>query len=250
MVNRKAWFLDQKHLITFKSHPLPQLLHAVKVMLHWSTCNANLQRRFATHVFCTNLQTYYTFESLSKTSNALQHCKYRKKSFATGRYTGMIFRATSYHCKLALQVDQCNITFTLVLFKICAFTSDTVDHRVTQSWAATITFIHSVIKHNELNVLIQSSTFAVLCRSRQSCSEFIHFVYPTPLYAAVLHVSTIACSSAAGHKRPVFMMFGFHRQISEVLWCSGSVCSKTKLWRESPASLFWTATVLLIQQQS
>ena len=24
----------------------------------------------------------------------------------------MIFRATSYHCKLALQVDQCNNTFT------------------------------------------------------------------------------------------------------------------------------------------
>ena len=85
----------------------------LKVMLHWSTCNANLQRRFATHVFCTNLQTCYTFESLSKTSNALQHCKYRKKSFATGRYTRMIFRATSYHCKLALQVDQCNTTFTL-----------------------------------------------------------------------------------------------------------------------------------------
>ena len=81
------------------------------MMLHWSTCNANLQCRFATHVFCTNLQTCYTFESLSKTSNALQHCKYRKKSFATGRYTRMIFRATSYHCKLALQVDQCNITF-------------------------------------------------------------------------------------------------------------------------------------------
>ena len=73
----------------------------------------NLQRRFATHVFCTNLQTCYTFESLSKTSNALQHCKYRKKSFATGRYTRMIFRATSYHCKLALQVDQCNITLRI-----------------------------------------------------------------------------------------------------------------------------------------
>ena len=89
----------------------PELLARVKVVLHWSTCNANLQRRFATHVFCTNLQTCYTFESLSKTSNALQHCKYRTKSFATGRYTRIIFRATSYHCELALQVDQCNITF-------------------------------------------------------------------------------------------------------------------------------------------
>ena len=37
----------------------------------------NLQRRFATHVFRTNLQTCYTFESLSKNSKALQHCKYR-----------------------------------------------------------------------------------------------------------------------------------------------------------------------------
>ena len=84
---------------------------SIKVMLHWSTCNANLQRRFATHVFRTNLQIWYTFESLSKTSNALQHCKYRKESSATGCYTGKIFRATSYHCKLALQVDQCNTTF-------------------------------------------------------------------------------------------------------------------------------------------
>ena len=84
----------------------------LKVMLHWSTCNANLQRRFTTHVFHTNLQTCYTFELLSKTSKALQHCKYRKKSSATGCYTRMIFRATSYRCKLALQVDQCNTTLT------------------------------------------------------------------------------------------------------------------------------------------
>ena len=47
--------------------------------------------------------------------NALKHCKYRQKTFATGRYTRMIFCATSYHCKLALQVDQCNITFSLVI---------------------------------------------------------------------------------------------------------------------------------------
>ena len=88
---------------------------AIKVMLHWSTCNANLQRRFATHVSRTNWQTCYTFESLSKTCNTLQHCKYREKSFATGRYTKMIFRATSYYCKLALQVDQCNTTFSLIV---------------------------------------------------------------------------------------------------------------------------------------
>ena len=75
-----------------------------KVVLHWSTCNANLQRRFATHVSRTNF---------SKTCNTLQHCKYREKSFATGRYTKMIFRATSYHCKLGLQVDQCNTTFSV-----------------------------------------------------------------------------------------------------------------------------------------
>ena len=35
-----------------------------------------------------------------KTYNTLQHCKYRKKSSATGCYTRTIFRATSYHCKL------------------------------------------------------------------------------------------------------------------------------------------------------
>ena len=86
----------------------------LKVTLHWSTCNANLQRRFATHVFRTNLQTCYTFQSLSKISNALQHCKYRKKSSATGCCTRTIFRETSYHCKLALQVDQCNTTFTAI----------------------------------------------------------------------------------------------------------------------------------------
>ena len=86
---------------------LPLLLR-----LHWSTCNANLQRRFATHVFRTNLQTCYTFESLSKTSKALPHCKYRKKIVRYGGYTGMIFRATSCRCKLALQVDQCNTIFS------------------------------------------------------------------------------------------------------------------------------------------
>ena len=39
-------------------------VYIFKVVLHWSTCNANLQRRFATHVSRTNLQTWYTFESL------------------------------------------------------------------------------------------------------------------------------------------------------------------------------------------
>ena len=81
------------------------ILCEVKVVLHWSTCNANLQRRFATHVFRTNLQTCYTFESLSKTFKALQHCKYRKKSSATGCYTRMICFAqhriiASWRCKL------------------------------------------------------------------------------------------------------------------------------------------------------
>ena len=56
-------------------------------------------RRFATHVFRTNLQTCYTFESLSKTCN--------------GVLTRTIFRATSHHCKLALQVDQCNPTLLM-----------------------------------------------------------------------------------------------------------------------------------------
>ena len=101
--NAGDWFIYQK----LTSHQL----NIKRGMLHWSTCNAKQQCRFATHVFCTNLQTCYTLESLPKTSNALQHCKYRKKSFATGRYTRMIFCATSDHCNLALQVDQCNITF-------------------------------------------------------------------------------------------------------------------------------------------
>ena len=85
-------------------------IHVVARATKGDVTVVNLQRRFATHVFRTNLQTCYTFESLSKTSNALQHCKYRKKSSATGCYTRTIFRATSYHCKLALQVDQCNTT--------------------------------------------------------------------------------------------------------------------------------------------
>ena len=129
----------------------------------------DLQRRFATHVFRTNLQICYTwsifvatislqaywerllaleartcgckqlnsgrpcdknrrqhvtltnllqiramllqvFESLSKACNALQHCKYRKKSSATGCYTRTIFRATPNHCKSALQMDQRSTT--------------------------------------------------------------------------------------------------------------------------------------------
>ena len=104
-----SWLHD--HLeISISMGYLETNIPVLKVMLHWSTCNANLQGQFATHVSRTNLQTCYTFESLSKTCNPLQHCKYREKSFATGRYTKMISRATSYHCKLALQVDQCNFT--------------------------------------------------------------------------------------------------------------------------------------------
>ena len=76
----------------------------LKVMLHWSTCNANLQRRFATHVSRTHLQTFYTFESLSKTSNALQHCKYRKKSSEAECNTRTFFAQhriiASWRCKL------------------------------------------------------------------------------------------------------------------------------------------------------
>ena len=40
-----------------------------------------------------------------KTCNALQHCKYRKNSSATGCYSITIFRATSHHCKSALQMQ-------------------------------------------------------------------------------------------------------------------------------------------------
>ena len=45
------------------------------------------------------------FVSLSSTANIA------KKSSATGCYTRTIFRATSSHCKSALQIDQCNATF-------------------------------------------------------------------------------------------------------------------------------------------
>ena len=96
---------EKKRSSQFVAKFIQSHLNALEVVLHWSTCSANLQRRFATHVSRMNLQTCYTFESLSKTCNTLQHCKYREKSFATGRYTRMIFRATSYHhaswrCKL------------------------------------------------------------------------------------------------------------------------------------------------------
>ena len=73
---------------------------------------ADLQRRFAVmnslQIHATVLQV---FESLSKTCNALQHCKHREKSFAMGCYTSTIFSATSYRCKSSLQIDQCKTTF-------------------------------------------------------------------------------------------------------------------------------------------
>ena len=53
------------------------------------------------------------FELLSKTCNALQTLIKPQKIVHNGvlRYE-TIFRATSYHCKSALQIDQCNTTFT------------------------------------------------------------------------------------------------------------------------------------------
>ena len=34
-----------------RSNACVEIPLSLKVMLHWSTCNANLQRQFATHVF-------------------------------------------------------------------------------------------------------------------------------------------------------------------------------------------------------
>ena len=88
----------------------------VKVVLHWSICNANLKRRFATHVFRTNLQTCYTCcKFLNRFQNLATRCSTAniatKKNRPQRGYTRTIFRATSHHFKLALHIDKCNTTF-------------------------------------------------------------------------------------------------------------------------------------------
>ena len=92
-------------------------------MEFWSSLRQN-RRQHVTNLLQIRAMLLHVFESLSKTCNALQHCKYRKTSSTTGCYTRMIFRA-SYHCKSALQIDQrSNTTFRfrctdLFLASIC-----------------------------------------------------------------------------------------------------------------------------------
>ena len=72
------------------------------------TGNADAQRMFFARI-CRHVTLLNRFQILAtrcSTANIAQ------KSSAAGCYTRMIFRATSYHCKLALQVDQCNTTFS------------------------------------------------------------------------------------------------------------------------------------------
>ena len=78
-------------------------------MLHWSTCNADSQRMFLARIFrhVTLLNRFQKLPTRCSTANLA-----KKKSSTTGCYTRTIFRATSCHCKLALQVDQCNISKT------------------------------------------------------------------------------------------------------------------------------------------
>ena len=78
-------------------------------MLHWSTCNAGSQRMFLARI-CRHVTLLNRFQKLATRCST---ANIAKKTFPMGRYTGIIFRATSYHCKLALQVDQCNITLSI-----------------------------------------------------------------------------------------------------------------------------------------
>ena len=83
---------------------------SIKVVLYWSICSANLQHRFAMHVFDMNLQTCYTCcKFLNRFQNLATHCctaNIAKKLPAMGCYTRTNFCTTLYHCKLALQIDQ------------------------------------------------------------------------------------------------------------------------------------------------
>ena len=73
-------------------------------MLHWSTCNADSQRMFLARI-CRHVTLLNRFQKLTT------HCS------TANIAKNLIFRATSYHCKLALQVDQCNTTFSKHLCK-------------------------------------------------------------------------------------------------------------------------------------
>ena len=73
-------------------------------MLHWSTCNADSQRMFLARI-CRHVTLLNRFQKLATRCSTANIAK------------NLIFRATSYHCKLALQVDQCNTTFSKHLCK-------------------------------------------------------------------------------------------------------------------------------------
>ena len=74
---------------------------SLKVMLHWPTCNAHSQRMFLARI-CRHVTLLNRFQKLATRCSTANIAKNR-------------FRATSYHCKLALQVDQCNTTLSLSL---------------------------------------------------------------------------------------------------------------------------------------
>ena len=79
----------------------------LKVMLHWSTCNADSQGMFLARI-CRHVTLWNRFQKLSTRCSTANIAKNRWQRAVTLEY---FFRATSYHCKLALQVDQCNTTF-------------------------------------------------------------------------------------------------------------------------------------------
>ena len=89
-------------------------LEGVTALLRWCytgqlatpTCNADSQRMFFARI-CRHDTLLIAFKNHRVAAVQIS----QKKSSATGCYTRTIFRATSYHCKLALQVDQCNIAF-------------------------------------------------------------------------------------------------------------------------------------------
>ena len=91
------------------------------------------------------LHLLQVFESPSKTRNALQHCKYcRKKSSETGCYTRTIFRATSYHCKSALQST--SVTPPLLSRIVLQLSSQTEVCQLSGSLDCTqsLSFLHSI----------------------------------------------------------------------------------------------------------
>ena len=73
-------------------------------MLHWPICFKFVQ------CCCKFLNHFQKLATHCSTANIV------KESSATGCYTRTIFHATLYHCKWALQIDQCNTTFRNISF--------------------------------------------------------------------------------------------------------------------------------------